>query len=218
MKTPSPKTTASAMKLARFMALPIILVIIRLHWRYWQILSSRENVPAARYESTFPAPLRYAYVFYVADDAYACGALVNMVRLREADGGLPGNVDLVMVAKDGAVSTAILEIAKRKLGAIIYPSSSFGPDADMGVPKGGLAHYYRDCFLKFRAFLLPSDVYERLILIDTDSLILRPPHHLFKLPAELPLAAPSAYWLRPQYVSVTNWLLSVRAGTGNIAL
>lgn len=180
----------------------------------WVLLSlgpsvSNQKSSQATTLATARAP-RYAYVFYVADDAYGCGALVNMARLREAEGGLPDNVDLVMVAKDGAVSESILEKAEHELGGIVYPTSSFGEGADFIAPVGGLSGYYNDCFLKFRAFLLPPDVYQRLILIDTDSLIIRPPHHLFRLPDELPLAAPSAYWLRPTYVSVTNWFLSVR--------
>lgn len=80
----------------------------------------------------------------------------------------------------------------------------------MGFPIGSNEGGYRHCFLKFLAFLLPSEKYRRLIMLDSDSLVLRAPHHLFHLPDELPLAVPSAYWLRPQFISVTNWLMSVR--------
>lgn len=147
---------------------------------------------------------RYAYVFYASDDAYACSALVNMARLKKT---LPEDVDLIMVAFE-SVSSAIRDVAVHRLGGLVYDTSSFGMEYDMGAPIGQYLHY-RHCFLKFLAFLLPNDKYRRLIMLDSDSLILRAPHHLFHLPDELPLAVPSAYWLRPQFVGVTNWLMSV---------
>lgn len=156
---------------------------------------------------------RYAYVFYASNDAYACSALVNMARLQRT---LPEDVDMVMIAFDG-LSLAIRDVATHQLGALIYNTSSFGKEYDMGFPIGKYDGVYRHCFLKFLAFLLPSDTYLRLIVLDSDSLVLRAPRHLFQLPEELPLAVPSAYWLRPQFVSVTNWLMSVslqQSGTG----
>ena len=150
---------------------------------------------------------RYAYVFYASNDAYACSTLVNMARLQKT---LPENVDLVMIAFD-SVSSPIRDVAVHHLGALLYNTSSFGKEFDMGFPIGSNEGGYRHCFLKFLAFLLPSEKYRRLIMLDSDSLVLRAPHHLFHLPDELPLAVPSAYWLRPQFISVTNWLMSVSA-------
>jgi hypothetical protein len=162
------------------------------------------DAPPATVGNTNGKGEKCAYVFYASDDTYACGALVNMARLQKT---LPRDVDLIMVAFD-SISNSIREIATQRLGALIYNSSSFGKEYDMGFPIGRHQHY-RHCFLKFLAFLLPRETYLRLIMMDADSLILRPPHHLFNLPDELPLAVPSAYWLRPQYISVTNWLMSV---------
>ena len=158
-----------------------------------------------------PSPARYAYVFYAAEDAYACSALVNMARLRRF--GLPANVDLVMLAHD-TVSSTLREVAQEKFGALIYESSSFGGDAAMSSPTGELAGYYRHCFQKLMVFLLPQDVYRRVILMDADSLILRPPHHLFHLPEELPFALPQGYWLLPDEDTLTSWFMSVRKGVG----
>ena len=56
-------------------------------------------------------------------------------------------------------------------------------------------------------FLLPQDVYRR---VDADSLMLRPPSHLFHLPEELPFALPQEYWLLPDEDKLTSWFMSVR--------
>ena len=162
-------------------------------------------VPSTTVGNTNGIEKRCAYVFYVSDDAYACSALVNMARLQPT---LPRDVDLIMIAFD-SVSTSIREVATERLGALVHNTSSFGKEYDMGIPIGQHREKYRHCFLKFLAFLLPSETYRRLIMMDADSLVLRPPHHLFDLPDELPLAVPSAYWLRPHFVSVTNWFMSV---------
>ena len=164
-----------------------------------------EAVPPTTVRKTSGVGKRCAYVFYASDNAYACSALVNMARLQKT---LPRGVDLIMIAFD-SVSTSIREVATERLGALVHNTSRFGKEYDMGVPIGQHREKYHHCFLKFLAFLLPSETYRRLIMMDADSLILRPPHHLFDLPDELPLAVPSAYWLRPHFVSVTNWFMSV---------
>jgi alpha-N-acetylglucosamine transferase len=151
-------------------------------------------------------PTRYAYVFYAAEDMYACSALVNMARLKRF--GLPPNVDLIMIAHD-TVSMAIQQAAQEKFGALIYETKSFGEETRMGSPIGSHSGYYQHCFQKLMVFLLPDDVYRRVILMDADSLILRPPYHLFQLPDELPFALPKGYWLRPVEDKLTSWFMSV---------
>ena len=173
-----------------------------------------EAVPPTMVGNTNGIEKRCAYVFYVSDDAYACSALVNMARLQPT---LPRDVDLIMIAFD-SVFTSIRDVATKRLGALVHNTSNFGKEYDMGIPIGQHREKYRHCFLKFLAFLLPSETYRRLIMMDADSLVLHPPHHLFDLPDELPLAVPSAYWLRPQFVSVTNWFMSVsRQQLGNMS-
>ena len=80
-------------------------------------------------ENTTGKGKRCAYVFYASDDAYACGALVNMARLQKT---LPRDVDLIMVAFD-SVSTSIREIATQRLDALVYNTSSFGKEYDMAT-------------------------------------------------------------------------------------
>lgn len=176
--------------------------------------------------------LRHAYVFYASNDAYCCAAMVNMARLRRFNGlhSLPENVDLALIVSEG-VSEHMQRMAQDQWGALVYKRGEFGPEHAMVGPLGKFGQYYKDCFQKFLAFLLPADVYRRLVVLDADCLILRPPHHLFDLPDDLPLAAPPAYWYwnRPNYQDtafwqegklrqsrqdfLTTWIMSVRDGS-----
>ena len=158
--------------------------------------------PTASFLST--GPTRFAYVFYAANDPYGCSALVNMARLRRLGRGLPSNVDLVLIASD-ELSPSIARAAVERTQARVYNASSFL--FRMAAPLGKFADYYRDSVDKFLGFLVPAHVYRRVILLDADCLILRPPHHLFELPDEIPFAAPKAYWYwnNPQYQDTAFW-------------
>ena len=155
-------------------------------------------------------PTRYAYVFYAAENQYACSALVNMARLKKF--GLPRQVDLIMIVHK-TVSAEMCQIAQETFGALIYDTKSFGEESHMGSPIGTHSGYYQHCFQKLMVFLLPSEIYRRVILLDADSLILRAPHHLFQLPSELPFALPKGYWLRPKEDKLTNSFMSVSSYT-----
>ena len=161
--------------------------------------------PMASFLSSGPSgPTRFAYVFYAANDPYGCSALVNMARLRRLGGGLPSNVDLVLIASD-KLSPSIARAAVERIQARVYNASSF--PLHMAAPLGKFADYYRDSVDKFLGFLLPANVYRRVILLDADCLVLRPPHHLFELPDEIPFAAPKAYWYwnNPHYQDTAFW-------------
>ncbi len=161
--------------------------------------------PMASFLSSVPSgPTRFAYVFYAANDPYGCSALVNMARLRRLGGGLPSNVDLVLIASD-KLSPSIARAAVERIQARVYNASSF--PLHMAAPLGKFADYYRDSVDKFLGFLLPANVYRRVILLDADCLVLRPPHHLFELPDEIPFAAPKAYWYwnNPHYQDTAFW-------------
>jgi alpha-N-acetylglucosamine transferase len=134
---------------------------------------------------------RCAYVFYAANDGYACSAIVNMMRLRRLGEGLPSDVDLILIASDG-LSKEIRHVAIETAQAYVYNATSF--PAQLPQPLGHMSGYYNESGNKFLAFLLPTTIYRRLILLDADCLILRAPHHLFELPDEIPYAAPKAYW------------------------
>lgn len=177
--------------------------------RTLQIMNSQGGAaPDLQLVSTPSAPSKAAYVFYASNNAYCCAAIVNMARLRRFTDqqALPEHVDLVLIVSD-EVSPEMQRLAKEEWGAVVYNRDDFGPEYAMAGPLGKFGHYYRDCFQKFLAFLLPADVYKRLVVIDADCLILRPPHHLFDLPKELPLAAPPAYWYwnRPGFQDTAFW-------------
>ncbi|TFJ82793.1 hypothetical protein NSK_005869 [Nannochloropsis salina CCMP1776] len=94
-----------------------------------------------------------------------------------------------------------------------------------------MSGYYNESGNKFLAFLLPTTIYRRLILLDADCLILRAPHHLFELPDEIPYAAPKAYWYwkkrkfqdsafwkvrslrRSRQDFLTSWFMTIRPST-----
>lgn len=153
--------------------------------------------------SPHEAPTRYAYVFYAATDPYGCSALVNMARLRRLGEGLLPATDLILIASD-KLSPSIARAAER-VHAVVYNSTSF--PLQLAAPVGRSASYYQDSFNKFLGFLLPSNVYRRIILMDPDCLIFRSPHHLFELPDHIPFAAPKAYWYwnNPQYHDTAFW-------------
>ena len=58
-----------------------------------------------------------------------------------------------------------------------------------------LSGYYRDCMAKLYVFNLTE--FDRVIFLDSDSLVLRPLDALFDLPDAAWLASPRAYWLNP---------------------
>jgi hypothetical protein len=161
--------------------------------------------PMASFLSSVPTgPTRFAYVLYAANDPDGCSALVNMARLRRLGGGLPSNVDLVLIASD-KLSPSIARAAVERIDARVYNASSF--PLHMAAPLGKFADYYRDSVDKFLGFLLPANIYRRVILLDADCLVLHPPHHLFELPDEIPFAAPKAYWYwnNPHYQDTAFW-------------
>lgn len=176
----------------------------------FEVVQSRRRDVRALHLSSEPhaQQLRYAYVFYASNDAYCCAAIVNMARLRRFKDPhtLPESVDLVLIVSEG-VSEGMQRVAQEQWGALVYKRGDFGPEQAMAGPLGKFGQYYKDCFQKFLAFLLPVSVYKRLIVLDADCLILRPPHHLFGLPDEIPLAAPPAYWYwnRPNYQDTAFW-------------
>lgn len=169
---------------------------------------------------------RFAYVFYATNDGYACSALLNMMRLRRLEDGLPSNIDLILIVSN-AVSREIRHTAIEDVGAKVFNASSFHPQ--MVRPLGKYSHFYTESSNKFLAFLLPNTTYRRIILMDADCLVLRPPHHLFDLPDEIPFAAPKAYWYwnnshfqdtafwnvpelrKSRQDFLTSWLMSVSA-------
>lgn len=139
--------------------------------------------PAA-VKNTPPAePHRRAYAFYAAEDHYWCSALVNIRRLR--DTGADPSVPAVIIVPDAFPITPARLAAAEKVGARVHTVPRLG---------GGVTGYYHDCMTKLYIFNMTE--FDRVIYMDSDSLVLHNMDDLFGLP-EADMSAPRAYWLNP---------------------
>lgn len=128
---------------------------------------------------------RRAYAFYAANDEYMCSALVNIYRLQILN--TPTEIIYTIIIPDNYKPNPRYQMAADRLGArLTLVPPLLGPT---------LNGYYRDCMAKLYVFNLTD--YDRIVYLDSDSLILRPLHILFDLPDAAWLAAPRAYWLDP---------------------
>lgn len=127
----------------------------------------------------------FAYVFYATSPSYACSALVNIHQLQTLGSTVPIHV-----------------LASDKV-----PQAYFDAFATSGVtthvevaPKSHLqhGHYYEDCLLKLVVFKMHKldRSLKRVLLFDSDQLILKHFDNLFSDIPPVDLAAPRAYWLR----------------------
>lgn len=128
----------------------------------------------------------FAYVFYATSDSYACSALVNIHQLRT----LGSTVPIHVLASEGVSETYIDAFATA--GVTVHLEAT---------PKLPLqhGHYYEDCLLKLVVFKLHKldRSLKRVLLFDSDQLILKHFDNLFSDIPPVDLAAPRAYWLRP---------------------
>ncbi|KAG6357810.1 hypothetical protein INS49_013689 [Diaporthe citri] len=126
----------------------------------------------------------FAYVFYATSIPYACSALVNIHQLRNLGSTVP-----IHVLASEKVSKAYIDA---------FASAGVTTHVEM-TPKLPLqhGHYYEDCLLKLVVFKMhtldPS--LKRVILFDSDQLILKHFDNLFSDIPPVDLAAPRAYWL-----------------------
>ena len=126
----------------------------------------------------------FAYVFYATSTDYACSALINIARLQSQF--LTPHRVVVLVHPD-LPPTYLTALANHK--AIVIPHHP--PKLhDRSNP------YYHDVLLKLVAFRLHQFVpgLKRILVLDSDQLIVQSLDHLFSLPAA-DIAAPRAYWL-----------------------
>ncbi|ROW07247.1 hypothetical protein VMCG_03798 [Cytospora schulzeri] len=129
----------------------------------------------------------FAYVFYATADLYACATLVNIQRLKTLGSTIPIHV----LASD----------------YLSIPYMDALQDADVTVhieetPRARLPYgsYYEDCLLKLLAFKMhkldPS--LKRVLIFDSDQLLLKHFDNLFSDLPRVDLAAPRAYWQTPK--------------------
>lgn len=140
----------------------------------------------------------FAYVFYATTNSYACSVLVNIARLHQLNSALP-----IHVLASPEVSEPLLA-AMEDAGAVVHVEDP------PPLAEGG-AGYYRDCLLKMLAFkmhrLAPG--LERVLVLDSDQMILKNLDALFTGLPEADLAAPRAYWLAKDFISSTFMMISL---------
>ncbi|KAH6986974.1 alphaN-acetylglucosamine transferase [Ilyonectria destructans] len=137
-----------------------------------------------------------AYIFYAAQDAYACSVLVNIHLLKTVHHSK--HRIIVLVSKDvsskyrSSFKTLGAEVVREK-PMPLHPASS---------------EYYRGCLLKLSAFRMHEidSSLNRVVVLDADQLILKNLDHLFDLP-QADLVAPRAYWLDDSFLSSTLMLI-----------
>ncbi|KAK5173344.1 uncharacterized protein LTR77_002025 [Saxophila tyrrhenica] len=134
----------------------------------------------------------FAYVFYATSDPYACSVLVNIERLEVLESSLAIHV---LLSSD--VSRQYLE-AFRQAGATVHVRDPPPLAKDLGG-------YYKDCLLKLLAFKMHvlSPGLERILVLDSDQLVLQNMDALFDGLPEVDLAAPRAYWLSKDFLAST---------------
>lgn len=129
----------------------------------------------------------FAYVFYATSNSYACSALVNIHQLQTLGSTVP-----IHVLASEKVSKAYIDA---------FATAGVKTHVEI-TPKLPLqhGHYYEDCLLKLVVFKMhtldPS--LKRVLLFDSDQLILKHFDDLFSDLPPVDLAAPRAYWLRTE--------------------
>ncbi|KAI4212695.1 MAG: hypothetical protein LQ351_004586 [Letrouitia transgressa] len=148
------------------------------------IVSSPEASSYQVIETIQPEDSCFAYVFYATSAEYACSALVNIVRLQSVFHTRHRIVVLVHPDLSASYLTAFASH-----NAIVIP---YQPPRLTGKANP----YYHDVLLKLVAFRLHHFVsgLKRILILDSDQLILQSLDHIFSLP-QVDIAAPRAYWL-----------------------
>lgn len=142
---------------------------------------------------------QFAYVFYATQDVYACSVLVNVDRMQNQ---LKVKYPIYVLVTN-ELSEIYLEGFKQR--NVIISVQEVPPLADGG------AGYYRDCLVKLLAFQMhhvnPS--LKRIIMMDSDQLVLKNLDHLFEGLPQVDLAAPRAYWLSKATISSTFMVINL---------
>ncbi|ROW15695.1 hypothetical protein VPNG_02191 [Cytospora leucostoma] len=129
----------------------------------------------------------FAYVFYATADLYACSTLVNIHRLRTLKSTIP-----IHVLASEYLSVPFMN-ALEDANVTVHIEETPQTPALLGS-------YYEDSLLKMLVFKMHKldPALERVLILDSDQLILK---HFDKLFSQLPgvdIAAPRAYWSPPR--------------------
>ena len=135
---------------------------------------------------------QHAYVFYATQDTYACSVLINLFSLRYLFH--TNHRVIVLISED--ISSNYKE-AFADIGATVLVRAP--PPLHRDSIK-----YYQGCLLKLLAFQLfdLDPPLERVIVMDSDQLILKDLDPAFDLPLG-GILAPKAYWIDNETYSST---------------
>jgi hypothetical protein len=141
----------------------------------------------------------FAYVFYATTDKYACSVLVNADRLKTQLRSLVP----IHVLVSPSVSSAYIQ-AFRNAGITVHqeeppPSATGGGD------------FYKDSLLKLVAFKLHQldPGLKRVLVLDSDQLVMKSLDALFYELPLVDLAAPHAYWIDDDTVASTFMVIQL---------
>lgn len=125
----------------------------------------------------------YAYVFYATEAQYACSVIINIDRLNNL---FHTKHRFIVLVKPTIDSEFLSRFTAQNATVIPYEPP---PLYDNDVP------YYSDVLLKLIGFRLHQYIpsLKRVLILDSDQIILQSLDHVFSLPAT-DLAAPRAYW------------------------
>ena len=143
-------------------------------------------------------PSPYAYVFYATRAEYACSVLINIERLNRI---FHTEHRIIVLVKPTVDSEYLSRFTAQNATVIPYEP----PPLDASnVP------YYEDVLLKLVAFRLHQYIpsLKRVLILDSDQIILQSLDHVFSLPAT-DLAAPRAYWIGPSGFTSAFLLVSL---------
>lgn len=153
--------------------------------------------------SDYQTPSPYAYVFYATQNAYACSVLVNIRQLRSIH-KTPHRIFVLLTSDVSPAYFTAFEDAGATISLQTPPSLHNGTEG---------AGYYQDCLLKLLAFKMqeldPS--LQKVIVLDSDQLILNNLDHLFTTGIDVDVAAPRAYWIAKEAFSTAMMVITLSA-------
>lgn len=151
--------------------------------------------------SDHQTPSPYAYVFYATQDVYACSVLVNIRQLRSIH-KTPHRIFVLLTSDVSPAYFTAFEDAGATISLQTPPSLYNGTEG---------AGYYQDCLLKLHAFKMqeldPS--LQKVIVLDSDQLILKNLDHLFTTGIDVDVAAPRAYWIAKEAFSTAMMVITL---------
>ncbi|OQS03627.1 cleavage induced hypothetical protein [Thraustotheca clavata] len=198
VEKPVAPVTRSRVRLAWIVSLlcmvtATILLVVRDVVEFPTMLGKAHSVEFVQRLSTNETK-RLAYFFYATDDGQACNALIAGKKLRQL--GARASIDMVaMVSEDVSQAT---QNHLYKGGVIPMPVERWRRSTGNA--------FYKDALTKLRLF--EERGYDRVVYIDSDTVIQRNLDVLFDLPHAI-FWAPRAYWLDYLQPFITSVLLVV---------